>query len=148
MTFDIFIKKPMQEGELLEQITRHLQANYSAFQDQYYFIKLEVASEQLVQIAWIKIFTDMYDFGDFYCDTVNERACVLIKFEEGFYELLIQGFHTCDRFKIYPDRISGSDPIVITWNREEKRMPSRELLEHGFESLAGALLTVKTNKAM
>lgn len=49
MEIDILIKKPMAENDVLKQIISHIQANYSYFQNQNYFIKLEFASEQLVK---------------------------------------------------------------------------------------------------
>jgi hypothetical protein len=148
MTFDIFLKKPMPEAELLEQITSHLQKNYSAYQVHYFFIKLEIASDQLIQAVWIKTFTDVYEWGDFFYDTKFKRSCILIKFEKQQYELLVHGVYISDKFKIWPDRTEGSRPRTITWSRENDLMPSRELIERGFGGISGQIVRSKRNIAV
>lgn len=148
MAFDKLLNKPASEADLLKQIIELIQAHYSTYQDSCYFIKLDRHNEQTSQIAWIKSFSNMYDLGDFYYDTVYERACILVKFENGYYELLIQGFQVCDRFKIWPDKIEGSRPMKLSGQRETIKMVPRELIERGFGEIAGALAVTKRNKAV
>jgi hypothetical protein len=148
MAFDIFIIKPMAEAELLQQITAHIQTNYTVYQDQYFFIKLEMTGEQLVQVVWINTFTDMYEWGDFFYDTKFKRSCILIKFEKNRYKILVQGVYIGDKFKIWPDRIEGSRPSVTVRNRENDLMPSRELIESRFGGITGQVVRSKRNVAV
>ena len=148
MLFNELLKKPASEADLLKQITELIRAQYLTYQDSCYFIKLDKLNEQASQIVWIKSFSDMHALGDFYYDTVYERACVLVKFEESSYELFIQGFQICDRFKILPDKIEGSRPMVWGGQIEEIKMTSRELLERGFGEITKTLAATKRNKAV
>ncbi|MEQ1665109.1 MAG: hypothetical protein ABL927_07000 [Bdellovibrionales bacterium] len=154
MEFEELFFKPAHESALLDQLVIYLQANYATYQNSCYFIKLfNVVGEksglpQNSQIVWVKAFTDMYVLGDYFYDTVNERACILVKFEEGRYELLIHGFQLCDRFKIWPDKISERRPIEINWNRENKKIIDRELLERGFGEITSTLFATKRDKSV
>ena len=148
MLFNELLNKPAPEADLLKQITEQIQAQYLTYQDSCYFIKLDRHNEQASQIVWIKFFSDMYALGNFYYDTVYQRACILVKFEEGSYELLIQGFQICDRFKIWPDKTEGSRPMNMSGQRETIKMVPRELIERGFGEITGALAATKRNKAV
>ena len=148
MAFKELLNKPAAESDLLKQIARHLQSQYSAYQNACYFMKLEKLTDQTSQIIWVKTFSDMYDLGDFFYDTVYERACILVKFEEGRYELLTHGFHLFDRFKIWPDKTEGHRTSEVTGNREHAKMIPREILENAFGEIRGAVSTAKRNKAV
>ena len=91
MAFEGLLNKPMLEQQLLELITQELQQDFSQHQETYYFLKLEKASpEKFVSIAWIKTFTDIHEWSDFYWDTKYQRACVMIKFVKDRYEVLYE----------------------------------------------------------
>src|SRR3989344_1543441 len=122
MAFNELLNVLAAEADLLKKIVFHLQSHYSAYQKNCYFLKLDKVAEKNSQIVWIKTFSDMYALGDFYYDTEFQRSCVLVKFEDGRYELLFQGFQIGDRFKVWTDKIEGNRPIEITWNREERQL--------------------------
>ncbi|MEQ1666036.1 MAG: hypothetical protein ABL927_11750 [Bdellovibrionales bacterium] len=145
MAFEEVLNKPTHESVLLEQFVAYVQGNYSQFQTEFYFLKLELLADKTVQIVWVKTFADEDTWGDFFYDTIFERACILLKFEKERYELLIQGFHTSDRFKIWPGKTEGRDPIEITWNRETRKMISREILEGAFGEFTDTLSEGKSS---
>lgn len=148
MTFDDFINKPASESDLLKQLVWHIQSQYSSYQNSCFFIKLDKVTEQTSQIIWIKSFADAYELGDFYFDTINQRACILIKFEKGYYELFIQGFQICDRFKILTDKTEGSRPMKLSGQIEEHEIIPRDLFESGFGEITRELSFTKRNKAV
>lgn len=148
MAFEELFFKTDVEQDLLKNLIQFIQLNYFKLQNEYYFLKLEHVPDNKSQIIWAKAFSNMYELGDFYYDTILERLCILVKFEENRYELLVQGFSISDRFKVWPNKTEGHYPIEITWNREEKRMSSREILERGFGEIAGQLSLIKGNKAV
>ncbi|MEQ1664885.1 MAG: hypothetical protein ABL927_05865 [Bdellovibrionales bacterium] len=145
MAFEELLNKPTHESVLLEQFVAHIQANYLKYQTEFYFLKLDLLADKTVQIVWVKTFADEDTWGDYFYDTVFERACILLKFEKERYELLIHGFQVCDRFKIWPNKIEGSEPINMTWNLEERKMISREILEGAFGEIADNLSEPKSS---
>jgi hypothetical protein len=145
MAFEELLNKPMRESVLLEQFVAHIHTNYLKYQKQFYFLKLELFAGKTVQIVWVKTFADEDTWGDYFYDAVFQRACILLKFEKGRYELLIQGFQVSDRFKLWKNKTEGRDPIDITWNRENKKMISRELLEGAFGEITETLSASKTS---
>src|SRR5690606_28522425 len=113
-----------------ELITQELQQDFSQHQETYYFLKLEKASpEKFVSIAWIKTFTDIHEWSDFYWDTEYQRACVMIKFVKDRYEVLCQGFYWFGRFEVCPKQRPPSHAFEGTGNLEKWKMIPRELYE-------------------
>ncbi len=148
MGFNELLNLPAAETSLLGQIVDCLQAQYIFHQKTCYFIKLGKCTEQTSQIVWIKTFSDIYELSDFYCDSVFERACILVKFEEDCYQILIQGFQISYKFKVWPNKFEWRHPQKITWNRENKKMISREILKYGFGEVSSLLSNTKSNKAV
>jgi hypothetical protein len=153
MAFDELIHQTATESDLLNQLVRQIQKNYSQYQTACFFMKLEKVYDfsnirKLSKIIWIKTFADIYDLSDFFVDTKYERACIMIQFEKNRYEVLAHGFYLFDRFKIWPNKTSDHRSSAVTYNRENEKMISRDLLEYGFSEISNILAMTKTNKAM
>lgn len=148
MAFEQFLDKPALEQELLSLLTHELQDNYLKYQNEYFFLKLEKVEGKTTKIIWVKSFLDPAKFTHFIFDTKFERACIMIKFHKGQYEILCQSFFLFDCFQILPDRTLNSRPIECSGDREETPMISLELLVKGFGEISGTLQSTKRNEAI
>lgn len=146
MAFEFLLNNPMTEPKLLELLTSEVQNNYANHQDTYYFFKLEYASEKNSKIVWQKSFRSNEELADFYYDTKVIRRIISIKFCKGHYEVLCIGFFYSDRFETWPDKTCNHRPMESQHClKENSPMPPRELLERGFEEIAQALSSSKSN---
>jgi hypothetical protein len=151
MAFEELLNQPATESSLLKQLVAEIQANYTKYQTECFFFKLEKAEMMhstatvFSQIAWVKKISNKNKLVDFFYNSINERACILLNFEVGRYDLFIQGFQTCDRFKIWPNRITDSRPIQMSGTIETQQMHSRELLENAFGEIDSKLNTINSS---
>ncbi|MCB0350146.1 MAG: hypothetical protein KDD38_03115 [Bdellovibrionales bacterium] len=147
MAFEELINKPMSEEQLLAAVTRVIQANFEGLQEQYFFMRMNRSSETESEIIWIKSFTDQYDLSDFLLDSKYDRACFLVKFENGHYAALCHGFRLGNKIKIFEHSATSGRPISITWDIEALEMLPRELIQ-GFAEIAEDLEASKRRKSI
>lgn len=154
MAFETFLNLAKSEKELVDCLVEEVQKNYQLYKSKAFFFKLQYVGDlkdRKSQIIWNKEFDNAYDMSDFYWDTKNWRCCILIKFHEGLYELLCQGFSYSIRFKFSPKRIAEhrrpiewSDP----YDRDKKEMIDRDVFEQGFGEIKGELESIISKKPM
>jgi hypothetical protein len=148
MAFEKFFDKPMEESLLLDQLIAELQTHYSKYQDECYFLRLSKGPEKSVQVSWAKAFKNSTELKDYYYDTKFERACVVLKFQDGKYEIMIQGFYLTDHRQVSLESSTKGRPIIGKGNIESMRMPPQELIEKGFADLQGHLIASSRKKAV
>lgn len=148
MSYGELFARPMNERELLALIVAKIQSDFSGFQNESCFLKLERVSENQSQIVWCQAFEIAFDMGDFYFDTKFERACIMTTFHEGRYEIICLGFHWFSRFEVWPDKIAKERSYQMVGNIELRRMVPRYLLVNGFREISEALAAAKGPKAV
>ena len=148
MSFNSLINKPALERDLLSQVVTELQSHYSENQNFCFFLKLAKSGDTASEIIWEKVFKSVFDLGDFYYETVMQRACLVIKFHEGRYEILCEGHFLFTRLQVWPDRTSSRYSSEGPGDHELIRMIPRELAERGFSEISEALSLSKGKKAI
>ncbi len=148
MAFETLLNKSMSEQDLVKQITLLLQSNYLKFQSQSYFLKLENTDMGLSQIAWLKSFSTNSELKSFYYDSKFLRACVLIGFYKGRYEVACQGFYWFNMFAIGLDYTTTRVEYEVRNNVETCKMLPRDVLDKGFGEISASLASAKRPKAI
>jgi hypothetical protein len=139
MDFNKILFKPAQEQSLVDQVIAEVQNHYHAYENTYYFIKLEKCENETSQITWVKSFTDPKEYWDFVLDTKFQRACILVKFHKGKRVVLLQGFFLCNEFEVRPEDVKVGRPIIGTGDAEDVPMTPREILEGAYAEFQGLL---------
>ena len=146
MAFETLLNNQMTEPKLVELLISETQKDYSLHQNTYYFFKLNYLGDKISQVIWVKSFDNPKDFADFVYDTKFIRAAMMLKFKNGKYEVLCQGFYFTDYPFVWPHKVSNSSPMEEEpRDRDSLPMPPRELIEGAFGEISEALASSKSN---
>ncbi len=146
MPFKKLINKSMSESLLLNLIAVEIQAHFFDCQSLYFFLKVNKSGDNFSEIVWIKTFDDAYALRDFFYDTVMDRACVMVKFEKGHYDVLFRGHYYSNRIEIWLDKVTDGYPVEWESDRESRPMLPFEFLEKAFGELKEMLIAAPDNQ--
>jgi hypothetical protein len=146
MIFDDLIGRPFTETELVEQICLRLQARYSVYQQEYFFICLKRVNETESAIQCLKVFPTDKAWYEFFYDTEFQRAMIHIKFLEGRYEIGLLGFQFFAEWILYPDQIEEKMFYKASYNPEEMPMMSKEEVQGYINQFKDALRNPQKRK--
>jgi hypothetical protein len=133
MSFESLINTPMPEAELAHAVAGILRAKHGVLQRVYFFLRLEKVDPNNSKLVWIKAFQNEKDWNDFYWDTQIERANISIKFVDGAYEVLLQGYHYFSCFRIIHDwMVHQGCPGRGDLNLDSRKMIDRKVSEGAF----------------
>jgi hypothetical protein len=154
MAFEQILNLPKSEKQLVDFLKEEVQRNFQLYKDKAFFFRLQYVGDlkdRKSQITWIKDFNNELDLADFYWNTKQFRCCIMIKFQEGLYEIMCQGFSYFARFKFSPKRISHQRPpgeYDQPRDRDSEEMIDRDVFEQGFAEIAGDLEAEIRKKTM
>ncbi len=136
------------EPELLEMVAVELQNNFLKHQNQFVFLKLEKCGPNLSKFSWLKTFDDPQAFDHFIFETEYFRSCLMVKFEDGEYVALCQGFWWNNKIEINRTHKTIGRPWVEKSNPENCKMMPRELMDLVFEEISDKLAAAKRPKSV
>src|SRR5690606_36162674 len=132
--------------DLLDLISQEIKDHFFEYKDTCFFLKLEKSSDgKLCHIAWVKTFSNIKDYLDFFWDTEFQRACILIHFDKILYRIFCSGYYWSDGFQVGHKYTCYGFPEESSGTRESRKMLPRELLK-GFGELT--LVLKKSNGNM
>ncbi len=141
----------MNEIELFDQVVAYIQANYSEFLANDYFIKIQEVSEedQSSQIVWCKTLNSYKEVMDFYHESDVHRTCILVN--SNGYKYLVRGFGAFSgiTYEFCRDKMFKM-PGESYRNREDHKIDHelRELAEKAFGELKEDLAALKKPMAV
>ena len=136
----------MNKTELIEQICTRLQARYSAYQQEHFFIFLKRVNEKESAIQWLKVFPSEEAWHEFYFDTEFQRAFVGIAFENTSYRIDIHGFQIVGDWNLTTHTLEQNTLYKASYNPEEMPMMSKEEVEGYINQFKDALRNPQKRK--
>ncbi len=133
MNLESLINVPMPEAKLAHAVADILRAKHGVYLHVYFFLRLEKVDSNNSKIVWIKASQNEKDWNDFYWDTQFERANISIKFTDGVYEVLLQGYHYFSCFRIIQGwMVHQGHPGRGDLNLDSRKMIDRKVSEGAF----------------
>jgi hypothetical protein len=94
MGLNDFMYLPIDELDLLNNISHEISTNYDFYHGQNIYFHLIDAGDKKSIVDDIKYFTDLYDFGDYLHIEKRNHACVIMRSDPDSIALFMVGEHT------------------------------------------------------